>query len=1084
MCAEDNFATLTNLRPVKDSEGKPIMSSGNFAVVFKMQDITDKKLYAIKCFIKEQAGRSQAYKTISENLSKVSSEHIVNFQYFEKELYVALAGGEEIEVPVVKLDWIDGQPLDKYIEQNIDDPFKLKYLAYQFIHFSIWLLSRNFAHGDLKPDNILVKKDCTIVMIDYDGMFVPDFDSNIANEIGSPNYQHPLRSSDIFSKEIDDFSLLVILIEILYSNTYKELNSPIFSQQDYNYFTESTKIKNIFPSVNIALNTTITELVNSLVSGQINISIDIFHKLELLISNDYYISSDLEPLRLRKIKNEKGRIIWDFLTIGHRGKEENYPVLPSTDAKGYDYEHDGYPCVKKDGCLLIVSDSDGGTYLGESWEDYWDSIVVPDDIVTIADEAFHSCDNIEFVVLPNSIKSIGNNVFRGCGRLQYIVLPTKIERIGNNVLSLWQKDYIESNVCKDILLLERFDKDIVIPTTDINGCKRVLKYLRLKDIPQEYLNLLDIYNDCCINFKNFLVPNGCKEYYQKLMPRYSDYIMEFSEFVNSDDVNVNPLTLCIADKIGAERSKIIKYTGEEENIIISSGVKTICSYAFAQNSKLKKVIIPESVKYIGDNVFDGCKNLESIVLPNTMKSIPKGFLSGCESLRELVLPSTIEYIEDYAFEYCKCLKNIYIPLGVTKIGTDVFSHCESLNSIILPSTVTEIGNSTFSGCKALVNVTLPGKMTKIGGELFRDCCSLVAIEIPYGITSIPTYCFYGCKSLRYISLPNTIELISNDAFKGCSELNSIVLPSSLKSISSGAFSESGLTKIRIPENVEKIEHSAFKQCRKLHSVEIPSKTKLRKIEKSLFEECESLVELSIPDSIEEIQGWAFSGCKHLKQITLPSHINKIDDGLFSDCINLEYVHHINNIVSIGQSAFFRCRNLKQLILPIQLKEIGHNSLCGINIKYLEIESPHFEKDNVAIYSKGKKSLIEVLVTSPNLTIPDSIEEIREWASNGFRSSWTIPDSVEEIREWAFNGCRFSKLTIPNSVKKIENNAFVSTIIERLEIHSMIEVSSYSFCQEIKEIAVPKYLLNYYKKSVLAPNGRNIYDIDKKIICLE
>ena len=38
--AEDNFATLTNLRPVLDLSGNPVMSSGNFAqVVPKRLDI-------------------------------------------------------------------------------------------------------------------------------------------------------------------------------------------------------------------------------------------------------------------------------------------------------------------------------------------------------------------------------------------------------------------------------------------------------------------------------------------------------------------------------------------------------------------------------------------------------------------------------------------------------------------------------------------------------------------------------------------------------------------------------------------------------------------------------------------------------------------------------------------------------------------------------------------------------------------------------------------------------------------------------------------------------------------------------------
>ena len=46
--AEDNFDSLSHLRPVLDNDGNPVMSSGNFAVVFKMTDGT--KDFAIKCF--------------------------------------------------------------------------------------------------------------------------------------------------------------------------------------------------------------------------------------------------------------------------------------------------------------------------------------------------------------------------------------------------------------------------------------------------------------------------------------------------------------------------------------------------------------------------------------------------------------------------------------------------------------------------------------------------------------------------------------------------------------------------------------------------------------------------------------------------------------------------------------------------------------------------------------------------------------------------------------------------------------------------------------------------------------------------
>ena len=68
--AEDNFDKLSNLQPVLDDNGNPVMSSGNLAVVFKMKDITTSRLFAVKCFIKEQEQRGEHYKMIQ--VSQVS----------------------------------------------------------------------------------------------------------------------------------------------------------------------------------------------------------------------------------------------------------------------------------------------------------------------------------------------------------------------------------------------------------------------------------------------------------------------------------------------------------------------------------------------------------------------------------------------------------------------------------------------------------------------------------------------------------------------------------------------------------------------------------------------------------------------------------------------------------------------------------------------------------------------------------------------------------------------------------------------------------------------------------------------------
>lgn len=73
LSSEDNFDKLSNLRPILDEYGNPIMTSGNFAVVFKMTD--GEKIYAIKCFLKEQKGRKEAYNQICDHMSNIHGEN-------------------------------------------------------------------------------------------------------------------------------------------------------------------------------------------------------------------------------------------------------------------------------------------------------------------------------------------------------------------------------------------------------------------------------------------------------------------------------------------------------------------------------------------------------------------------------------------------------------------------------------------------------------------------------------------------------------------------------------------------------------------------------------------------------------------------------------------------------------------------------------------------------------------------------------------------------------------------------------------------------------------------------------------------
>lgn len=262
--AEDNFEELSYLRPVLDGDGLPVMSAGGFSVVFKMKDVETGKFYAIKCFTKEQKGRAEAYRQISEELKNVSSPYLTNVQYLEKELFVDTDQTKDTEFPVLLMDWVDGKTLDKYLRENLGNQYALEMLAYRFSQLAQWLLPQPFAHGDLKPDNIIVREDGTLVLVDYDGMFVPAMRGQRARELGSPDFRHPLRNENVFDQCIDDFPVMSILVSLVGISKYPDLLSKygapdrlLFSKTDYVNIDQQKVIKELFLTNDESLRTLI-----------------------------------------------------------------------------------------------------------------------------------------------------------------------------------------------------------------------------------------------------------------------------------------------------------------------------------------------------------------------------------------------------------------------------------------------------------------------------------------------------------------------------------------------------------------------------------------------------------------------------------------------------------------------------------------------------------------------------------------------------------------------------------------------------------------------------------------------------------
>ena len=418
--AEDNFEELTNLRPVLCEDGQTVMTSGNVAVVFKMEDTETGKFYALKCFTKEQEGRSEAYHQIAEELENVDSPYLVSLRYLDKELFVDTEQTAETEFPVLLMDWVEGKTLDKYLRENLDDKYALEMLAYRFSQLAQWLIPQPFAHGDLKPDNILVREDGTLVLVDYDGMYVPAMKGQKARELGSPDFRHPLRTENDFDEHIDDFPMISILLSLKAIAFNPQLlnrditsDKLLFKENDYHFVTnhiweallsygnpELSSLTSIFILYITSYNSSF------LLNSYLNYNTSNITKIH---ENDYedYISLDWgrfiysnDELRFLRARNY-ARIWYSNNYYQDELSHWNRKYIIEAGTK-----------VLCDRCLENKSDDTCEIA----------HIIIPNSVEYIGDNVFDG-SKISYIVIPNSVIYISQSAFYNCKSLNTIIVP-------------------------------------------------------------------------------------------------------------------------------------------------------------------------------------------------------------------------------------------------------------------------------------------------------------------------------------------------------------------------------------------------------------------------------------------------------------------------------------------------------------------------------------------------------------------------------------------------------------------------------------------------------------------------------------
>ena len=642
--AGDNLEQLAHLTPVLDDHGEPYRSSGAFAVVFKMQDKSSGKYYALKCFTEEQQGRAEAYRQIAAELDLLDSPYITSVKYMEKELFVD-SQCEEDEFPVLLMDWVEGETMEAYIAANYRNQSAMLMLSYRFGKMAAWLRTQSFSHGDIKPDNIIVRPDGSLTLVDYDGMFVPSMKGSQSPTIGTRDFSHPLRTVDDFDETIDDFSLASIALS-LKAISMKSTLLDIYGASDRLLFSE-----------NDYRNPSNCKVISALQELMCDKDFCTLYSLFMLV----LARKELSACSFRLFIGEKPNItpVMNEDLSTEITKEELKEAF--VDEWGVKYSKDGRKLLKAPVDLSGAYSVKEGTRI-------------------ICDNAFSWCSSLSKIVIPSGVTSIGNRAFSFCSSLKYISIPKSVIGLNGNPFAKWNgkleclspnfvyEDDVLFNKDKSRIISFRNQniKSYVIPSNVISigdsafyGCNSLSEIV----ISSSVTSIGDSAFLWCSSLSEIVIPSS--------VTSIGDYA--FSGCSSLKYISIPKSVICLNGNPFAEwygkLECLFPNFVYEDDVLFNKDKSRIISF---RNQNIKSYVIPSSITSIGDRAFSGSDSLSEIVIPPSVTSIGDGAFLGCRSLSEIVIPSSVTSIGKGAFCFCNFPDNLKQEL-ISRFGDKIFS---------------------------------------------------------------------------------------------------------------------------------------------------------------------------------------------------------------------------------------------------------------------------------------------------------------------------------------------------------------------------------------------------------------------------
>ena len=358
----------------------------------------------------------------------------------------------------------------------------------------------------------------------------------------------------------------------------------------------------------------------------------------------------------------------------------------------------------------------------------------------------------------------------------------------------------------------------------------------------------------------------------------------------------------------------------------------------------------------------------------------------------------------------------------------------------------------------VIRVRVHPSVNVIPERAFCERRRLEEIELCDGLLEIGEWAFNYCSSLKRVSMPTSLRTIGSHAFWYCTKLEEVILCEGLLEIGSYAFNCcEALKRISIPSTVTIINDHAIANCGSLQDVELNEG--LLEIRQYAFYRCYKLKSINIPPTVSIIGKWAFAYGEKLEDAGLCKGLLEIGEFAFLCCNLLKQIIIPSTVSRISNGAFKKCGKLEKVELNEGLVEIGVAAFC----ECYWLDSIKFPSTLRTI-----RKFAFCCAFLNRLTLPDGIESIEDNAFWSWYGSFTIvriPPTVTTITGSMCYARGLFSIELPESMKRIDDEAFDSCMRLRnlaIPINTEVGIDAFKDCMDLKEFGTERNIIKTLK----------------------